>query len=365
MLHGECVAVGVITQLLMENNIEEAKKCIYFFKDVGLPFSYHQLKIDTCDMSKGSTLDLFTTAMMGKEIYFRDNEPFPVTRELVLKTVQKVDQVTNMLFPKIVQLNIKSNSTLPANGITADVKEADFDDNKNDCKIIFEITGFGKFADVTDNPSQRLIENLRKAINDNSNNTETGKKKLFEPNVVIGSLTVLDCIGKKVLAAVDKIRKNNAKTYPITGNDKTDTRDKVVYIHTGVDGFRNKCHLETNSRNEATFRAPDESGWQPKNELILKENGSLNHRYYTRIDTEKVVKQLQLNKHNCAESDNVGLYLCNYVYYYQLHQCSLSKNRDNEHALFVHIPKDEIMDEATVFKFFVDTINQIAKVLSE
>ena len=40
MMHGEMVSVGLVTQLIMENSIDMAKKCIYFFNDIGLPFTF-------------------------------------------------------------------------------------------------------------------------------------------------------------------------------------------------------------------------------------------------------------------------------------------------------------------------------------
>lgn len=45
-LHGELVAVGVMTQLIMEKRMEEAEQAARFFRDVGLPLHLVQLGFD-------------------------------------------------------------------------------------------------------------------------------------------------------------------------------------------------------------------------------------------------------------------------------------------------------------------------------
>ena len=221
------------------------------------------------------------------------------------------------------------------------------DENK---PIIFEITGYGKFANVLDNPSKRLIENLKKKV-ENSNN----QNNPFLPNVVINSTTIMHCSGKQILKSIDKLRNEH--------NIKYGSNYKVVYIHTGVDDRRDGCYLENTAKNIADFRLRDESGWQPKQEMIIKENGNLNHSYMTRLDTTKLKNILKSKpyNYNCGESNDAGTFMCNFAFYYQSHLCA---GNNNEYTLFVHVPEYKDLNQTVQLNFFIDLINQIAKSLS-
>lgn len=48
-LHGELVAVGVMTELVMEGRIEECKELGTFFTEVGLPVCWKQLDVNVED----------------------------------------------------------------------------------------------------------------------------------------------------------------------------------------------------------------------------------------------------------------------------------------------------------------------------
>ena len=51
-LHGELVAIGIATQLLLLNDIDEAQKVIDLFRPIGLPTSLNELGLDaTTDLS--------------------------------------------------------------------------------------------------------------------------------------------------------------------------------------------------------------------------------------------------------------------------------------------------------------------------
>ena len=45
-LHGEMVALGVMTELVMENRLDECKELAEFFSDVGLPICWKQMGVD-------------------------------------------------------------------------------------------------------------------------------------------------------------------------------------------------------------------------------------------------------------------------------------------------------------------------------
>lgn len=76
-LHGELVAIGVITQLIMERNVEEAKQAARFFKEVGLPLHLGQLNFDP--LQRHQEMDAIIERSLG--VFFMYYEPFPVTHE--------------------------------------------------------------------------------------------------------------------------------------------------------------------------------------------------------------------------------------------------------------------------------------------
>jgi glycerol dehydrogenase len=78
-LHGEMVAMGLLTQLVLESHGEEAKQVAEFFAQVGLPVHLGQLALSPQDKTQHSAV--METAMMRP---FVGNEPFAVTAETLL-----------------------------------------------------------------------------------------------------------------------------------------------------------------------------------------------------------------------------------------------------------------------------------------
>ena len=77
-LHGEMVAIGTLTQLMMESRPDEAAKVAEFFANVGLPIHLGQLSLDAGDKSALAVVSEGTLAFP-----FIGNMPMPVTAELV------------------------------------------------------------------------------------------------------------------------------------------------------------------------------------------------------------------------------------------------------------------------------------------
>ncbi len=49
----------------------------------------------------------------------------------------------------------------------------------------------------------------------------------------------------------------------------------TVFVHLGVAASRKLITVESTAYNNATFRCPDESGWGPIEEPIVKEHGDV------------------------------------------------------------------------------------------
>lgn len=87
-LHGEMVAMGVLTQLTLEGNSQEAKKVSNFFASVGLPVALSQLSLSVDDTSQ---LDAIATTAVAAPIM--NNEPFDVSPQSVIEAITLADKI--------------------------------------------------------------------------------------------------------------------------------------------------------------------------------------------------------------------------------------------------------------------------------
>lgn len=83
-LHGEMVAMGLLTQLALEEDWEEARRAATFFAEVGLPVHLGQL-----DLSPDNTGDLKAMVSAAMESPFLPNMPMTVTPQLTHTAVLK------------------------------------------------------------------------------------------------------------------------------------------------------------------------------------------------------------------------------------------------------------------------------------
>jgi glycerol dehydrogenase len=86
-LHGELVAIGVLTQLVMEKRLEEAEKAARFFKAVGLPLHLGQLGFDTA--RRRGDLEAIVRSALG--VFFIRYEPFDLTPDLLKAAILEAD----------------------------------------------------------------------------------------------------------------------------------------------------------------------------------------------------------------------------------------------------------------------------------
>ena len=85
-LHGEMVAMGLLTQLMIENQEAEARQVAAFFARVGLPIHLEQLSLSPHD--KGVLDTVMEVAMLFPYV---GNEPFTVTAETLLAASLQAD----------------------------------------------------------------------------------------------------------------------------------------------------------------------------------------------------------------------------------------------------------------------------------
>ena len=87
-LHGEMVAMGLLTQLILENQKDEARRVAQFFSEVGLPVHFGQLSLSPDDKTQmRQVMDAAIAAPIMA------NEPMEVTREILLDAASQVHEL--------------------------------------------------------------------------------------------------------------------------------------------------------------------------------------------------------------------------------------------------------------------------------
>jgi glycerol dehydrogenase len=87
-LHGEMVAIGLLTQLMLETQPDEARKVAQFFAGVGLPIHFEQLSLapDDKPLLRQVMESSIAAAIMA-------NEPFEVTTQALLAAAAQVNDL--------------------------------------------------------------------------------------------------------------------------------------------------------------------------------------------------------------------------------------------------------------------------------
>ncbi|XP_074302140.1 uncharacterized protein LOC141633594 isoform X3 [Silene latifolia] len=122
--------------------------------------------------------------------------------------------------------------------------------------VTFHVTGFKKFHGVSENPTETIATNLTDYV------TKVG----LPAGVKLGSCTVLETAGEGARPALYKIFEAAASN----AND-----EYIVWLHLGVNSGAQMFDIERQAYNEATFRCPDEFGWQPQQETIVATDGDI------------------------------------------------------------------------------------------
>ena len=101
-LHGELVAIGVMTQLIMEKRLDEAKQAAQFFKDVGLPLHLAQLGFDL--LKREAELD--NIVQHSLEVFFIRYEPFEITHSFLKEAMLEASK-----FGRAMDINLTKSVT--------------------------------------------------------------------------------------------------------------------------------------------------------------------------------------------------------------------------------------------------------------
>lgn len=193
------------------------------------------------------------------------------------------------------------------------------------------MTGFKKFHGVAENPTEAIVE-------------ETG----LPSGVTLGSCTVLDAAGDGALPLLYKVLESGI-------SNVTETT-KLIWLHLGVNSGSTRFAVEWQAVNEATFRYPDELGWQPQKLPIVLEDGEISIIKKTSCSALAILEKLKSKSYNVILSDDAGRFVCNYVYYHSLRFAEQKGHK----SLFVHVPLFSKIDKETQMRFVHSLLEAIA-----
>jgi pyroglutamyl-peptidase len=243
-------------------------------------------------------------------------------------------------------------------------------DNNNDnhAKVSFIITGFGPFGNIQENPSTILVTELAAYL------ATCGKDDLAAR---IAQTKIMETSVQDVRATLDGFyeessNKNNKKR--TTGSNSR----VIIYLHIGVNYMGTGMQLEQCAYNEATFRIPDQQGFQPQSELVVETNNELGAIYQTTLDLESISRaqtQAQTQPTTTTTttlevkvSTNPGRFVCNYAYCYSLDKFQKTKEQPYphhdhlvQHSLFLHVPTFQVVPQKQQLAYVADLLQRLAE----
>lgn len=213
--------------------------------------------------------------------------------------------------------------------------------------VAFVVTGFGKFKSVDKNPTTDLIEDL---LID-----ELSRSRILASRVFVVSTEAV-----------------NAEFPDLLSKGADELNKTVVFLSFGVAAGSKTVDIELVGANEASFRVPDEAGFQPAQQLI-EESGP--DSVETALPGALLVDMMWSRGHTCVrQSNNAGRFLCNYLAYksYRASQAFSAEYRSNMAAaawprymsLFVHVPSQTDLERGSLLAVARDLMCCIAEVVA-
>ncbi|KAI3971423.1 hypothetical protein MKW92_029202 [Papaver armeniacum] len=196
-------------------------------------------------------------------------------------------------------------------------------ETKEAATIKIHVTGFKAFHGVPENPTEAIVSKLKEFIS----------RRGLPSGVSLESCTILETAGEGALPML----------YQVLGSD---IGEQVIWVHLGVNNEGQKFAIEHQAVNEATFRCPDELGWQPQKLQIISEDGDISRTRQTSCCDDRIVKFLKKG-YDVDISYSAGRFVCNYVYYHSLRFAEKKGHK----SLFVHVPLFSVIDEDTQMQF--------------
>jgi pyroglutamyl-peptidase len=154
--------------------------------------------------------------------------------------------------------------------------------------VLFHVTGFGPFGqgEVVANPTQSLVEALPSAL----------AAAPLPPHASLATARTLPVAARIAAATVCK---------PPQALLASMLPSATVCLHLGVHSTCTQPLLELCAWNEASFRCPDEAGWQPQGESV-DTGDSFGLCRHTSLPVAALVAELCSQGHHCGVSSDPG-----------------------------------------------------------
>jgi pyroglutamyl-peptidase len=255
-------------------------------------------------------------------------------------------------------------------------------DDKNESnnqQVSFVITGFGPFGGIQENPSTILVEGLVAYL------MSCGMHDLAAR---ISRTKIMETSVQDVRETLDGFLEESNNNTP---NKSSTSRRIIIYLHMGVNYKGTGMQLEQCAYNEATFRIPDQRGFQPQSGLVV-ETKELGATYTTTLDLESICRaQTQTTKTSVLVpttttlantnantiaipstpleiqvSTDPGRFVCNYTYCYSLDKFQNTNeqyphSRDVvQHSLFLHVPTFQVVPQTQQLAYVADLLQRLA-----
>ena len=275
--------------------------------------------------------------------------------------------------------------------------------------ISFVVTGFGKFGGVSDNPTTVIVQRLQRRQEERQQQQQQQKsddvnddyKNNDKDCIILCKIikTAASSVTNEIHILSEYIQQLETKELSNNNNNNNNTRH-VVFIHLGVDYKSKSIKLETTAYNEASFRIPDEEGYQPKN-IPIDDTQLISTRLSTSLNVKKICTHLNNHENMTTTtttmttttvtiSGDPGRFVCNYLYWSSLNAIRLKTEKDSllveetkgedqdeneekkkenmpvvvHHALFVHVPLFSVIDQESQVNFIDHLMDTIQLVLA-
>eukprot|EP00438_Fugacium_kawagutii_P005991 Skav210870 [mRNA] locus=scaffold7397:6246:9282:+ [translate_table: standard] len=165
------------------------------------------------------------------------------------------------------------------------------------------VTGFGPFMGVEQNPTSMLCDTLKKYVREGLLPDGVHKevlKEFDESGVALEGFKVLEVAAESCHSAVPEI-------VDCLRRKKADTHGEAVILHLGVASNRDAISLECRGVNEATFRVPDEKGYQCCGETIVADSAPV---MFSSLNLPQILAEMHDRGVKCEMSTDAGRFLC-------------------------------------------------------
>ena len=272
--------------------------------------------------------------MWCREVFALFDEPSPTEQEVVHRSLQGGEEQQQQ-------------------------QEVDKTEEDHQQRISLIVTGFGPFRGVAENPSTILVKEFQNYL-EASDNAAAWKRKL---STRIEKHLVLETSAKGVCHELDALATEIKERNGRHGDDPRKPKTRIVLLHLGVNYQGTGFQVEQCAYNDASFRVPDEQGYQPQKTAIFS-GQDVGATLNTTLNVETLVHNQTLLYPNIETkiSRNPGRFVCNYLYCYSLNKLQSSPEVQ---CLFLHIPHFKVVSKETQLAYCSDLLRQLANIDNE